>query len=927
MNKTQKFDIIRGAAGSNYWARRIASQLQCLLGISKLRGGEFDARIEAAADELIAAIQENSTLPASVAQKVEAQLADLSSAVKAYTVYCVSHAHIDMNWMWGFQETASVTIDTFRTILTLMNEYPDFKYSQSQASVYRIVEQYAPEMLEEIKRRVHEGRWEVSASTWVETDKNMPNGESLSRHILYTKRYLSKLLDICPDSIKIDFEPDTFGHNANVPEILQNGGVDYYYHCRAHDEHFMYNWVSPSGKCVLVYRDPRWYNGTVEYDSFVNDPLFCAEYGVDVNLFVYGVGDHGGGPTRRDVERIMDIASWPLMPTIKFGTYIEFFEALKKFRDKLPTVNHELNFVFTGCYTSQSRIKMSNRISEDRLYDAESLSASAYLYAGSKPKVDLFATAWENTLFNHFPDILPGSGVIETREYALGQFGKTMAAADIAANSAMYELGRAIDTSSIPFDENNHTISEGAGVGFNVDHMSGHFFPQTERGRGSVRALHLFNTTMYDRHEPVEVTIWDYPGDFGRVYISDANGKVVPFQITAQGHHYWGHSFTKLLIMAEIPAFGYNTYIIRQRDSMPLVNYSLPRDPRSDNFISDGDLVLENEHIRAVFDACDVTLKSLVDSTTGEEVVDKPSCVFRRIDENPRFGMTSWRVGPYMKVTSLNEAKNVRVTDYNHGLLKKWISYQIKFDSSVLDVTITLPNNSKTLEFDVRVDWHEIGRPDSGIPQLNFYVPVKYAAEKYRYDIPFGMVDRPDLAHDVPANSFMQIFKSEGPVVSIVTDTKYGFRGNGNAGAVTLIRSSFDPDPYPELGKHHFKLGVMLTSPDCAKQYAHTFCHPVAFASATKHGGSLPLEGKAFELSGDVMVSTVKTAEDGGLVLRISDWHGKDQPVSVKFAKTPVSAELVDITERHKLGDVKVYGDTVSFNVSSYSMATLLVKF
>jgi Alpha-mannosidase len=929
MNASQKFDIIRGAAGSNYWAQRITNELLYLLNISKLRGGEYDARIEAAADKLVAAIQSNSTLPAPAAQQAEAELADISAASKDYTVYCVSHAHIDMNWMWGYQETASVAIDTFRTMLNLMNEYPDFKFSQSQASVYRIVEKHAPEMLEEIKRRVHEGRWEVSASTWVETDKNMPNGESLSRHILYTKRYLSKLLDICPDSIKIDFEPDTFGHNANVPEILQNGGVDYYYHCRAYDGHFVYNWVSPSGKKILVYRDPRWYGGTIEYGSFVNDPMFCNEYGIDVGLLVYGVGDHGGGPTRRDVERIMDMASWPLYPTVKFGTYAEYFAALEKFRDKLPTVDHELNFVFTGCYTTQTRIKMANRIAEDRLYDSEALSASAYLYAGSTPKAELFASAWENTLFNHFHDILTGSGIIETREFAMGRFQETMATADTNANAAMRELGLAIDTSGIPFDDNNHTNSEGAGVGYNIDHNSGQFFPQTERGRGSVRALHLFNTTMYDRREPVEVTVWDYPADFGRAYITDAKGREVPFQFITNGQHYWGHNFTKLLVLAEVPAFGYNTLIIRQRDSFPLVNYSLPGDSRCDNFINDNDLVLENEHIRAIFNSEDVTLKSLVDKKTGEEVIDpaKPSCIFRRIDENPRFGMTSWRVGPYMKVTSLNSAQNVRLTDYQHGSLRKLISYQIKFDSSTLDVTVSLPENAKTLEFDIRVDWHEIGRGETCIPQLNFYVPVKYTAEKYRYDIPFGMIDRVPLAHDVPANSFMQIYKSEGNVVSVVADSKYGFRGIDDSGAVTLIRSSFDPDPYPELGRHHIKLGVMLTCPDCAKKYAQLFCHPVVFSSGTKHGGSLPLCGKAFELDGDVMVSAVKTAEDGGLVLRVSDWHGKAQQVSVKFEKQPVSAELVDLTERHKLGEAKVSGDSVSFEVGANSLATLLIKF
>lgn len=114
MNISQKFDIIHSVSNSSYWAKRIDSQLRCLAGLSKIRGGEFDSRIEAAADELVAAISENQTLPAPVAQKVEAQLSDLSDAVKAYTIYCVSHAHIDMNWMWGYQETAAVTIDTFQ---------------------------------------------------------------------------------------------------------------------------------------------------------------------------------------------------------------------------------------------------------------------------------------------------------------------------------------------------------------------------------------------------------------------------------------------------------------------------------------------------------------------------------------------------------------------------------------------------------------------------------------------------------------------------------------------------------------------------------------------------------------------------------------------------------------------------------------------
>ena len=186
-------------------------------------------------------------------EEAERILAPVAKTAKSYHIHCMGHAHIDMNWMWGYNETASLTVDTFRTVLDLMKEYPDFKFSQSQASVYKIIEEHAPEMLTEIAGRVHEGRWELSASTWVENDKNMPSGESLSRHILYTKRYLSKLFDIDPKTIEIDFEPDTFGHNITTPEVCAQGGVKYYYHCRGREAApCAYVWKSRAGGELLV---------------------------------------------------------------------------------------------------------------------------------------------------------------------------------------------------------------------------------------------------------------------------------------------------------------------------------------------------------------------------------------------------------------------------------------------------------------------------------------------------------------------------------------------------------------------------------------------------------------------------------------------------------------------------------------------------
>ncbi|MDD4773749.1 MAG: glycoside hydrolase family 38 C-terminal domain-containing protein [Eubacteriales bacterium] len=930
MNFYDKLKRLEGVCGTNYWSHRIGAEILYLASLSKTKDDIYNGRIEEALDYLGQKLDENHAITKPDALHVEQMLSDLSAEAKAIRVFCVSHAHIDMNWMWGYQETVSVTVDTFRTVLNLMKEYPDFTYAQSQASVYKIIETQAPEMIEEIKKYVHEGRWELSASTWVETDKNMPNGESLSRHILYTKRYLSKLFDVCPDSLRLDFEPDTFGHNANVPEILQKGGVDYYYHCRGYDgPNDIYRWQSPSGSEILVHRDPKWYNGQINIRSFTDIPLFCKKNNTDVYLHVYGVGDHGGGPTRRDIEAMIDNAAFPLYPTVEFGTYGKYFAELERFRSMLPVVKHELNYVFTGCYTSQSRIKMSNRLSEDRLYESEMFSAAANKLTGAPGKTELYAGAWENVLFNHFHDILPGSGIIETREHALGLFQKTLAAANTNANTAMRNIADGIDTSSIAFDESKNHTSEGGGVGFAVNHESGHAFPQAERGRGSVRVIHLFNSTMHDRKEAVEVTLWDYNYDLGRVVLTDAAGTEIPFQFTQTGAGYWGHNYTKLLVYADIPAFGYSTYIVKLRAYDAANAFASPSDARQDH-ISDDPLILENEFIKATFDPLTMAMTGLDDKTTRTSPVtpERPSALFRFIKENPRFGMTSWRVGPYMHVADLNSADfNVRVQDYRHEPLRSFLRYEIAFASSKLNVLAILKKGSKIVEFDVTVDWHEVGRPGNFIPQLNFYMPVGYASMGYKYDIPFGTIVRGDTAHDVPGNSFMQIMSGKEKSVFIVTDSKYGFRGSDNAGAVTLIRGSYDPDPYPEYGKHHFKLGVGICCDACLMKYTGEFCHPIAFNSGTKHSGGLPMSGSLFSLEGNnVKTSAVKNAEDGGLIVRLSEYNGQDEKVTLKLAFTPESASLVDITERHTVGECAVDGSEVSFTVPANSIATVLIK-
>lgn len=936
MTLYDKIAALGAKGGQSAWATRIVAELNFATELSTAHNHQYDDLIEETVDNLLAAAdEEGGVITKTAAMQAEQALMPLSEAAKAYRVHCISHAHIDMNWMWGFQETAAITVDTFRTVLDLMKEYPGFTFAQSQASTYQIIEQFAPDMIEEIKQRVAEGVWEVSASTWVETDKNMPNGESLARHILYTKRYLSKLLDLKPESLELDFEPDTFGHNVTVPEICHKGGVKYYYHCRGNSDpasESAYRWRARSGAELLVWRDPSWYNGTVDANSFNKVPAMCARNNISSFLFVYGVGDHGGGPTRRDLDRIVEIASWPIMPTVMFSTYSAFFHELETQKEGLPIREGEMNFVFTGCYTSQSRIKMANRIGEDRIYEAEFLGAAANALADGPRYNASFGKAWEQILFNHFHDILPGSGVIDTREYAMGQFQRAMAAIQTNANCAMRTLAEAIDTSALGSAPEADSISEGGGVGYMVGQHAHYGMPRTERGMGKRRIFHLFNSTQYDYEGICDLTVWDWNYDAGRAVFADADGKETACKLLNGGSHYWGHVFKQFAIKVKVPAFGYATYTLHER-AIESYGFVPGWADRYDGY-NDGDLVMENEHIKAVFDHATMQLISLIDKATGEDMVGLPACSFRLIRENTVHGMTSWRVGDYMTVENLNETCNVRVYDINLGGIRKWIRYDLPFgERSKLSVSVYLDEGSATLDFDTTIDFHEIGKPNEFIPQVNFMLPAGYATEAYRYDVPFGTLDRPAIEHDVPANSFAAAINKQGEdktALMLLSDTKYGFRGAQNAISLDLVRGSYDPDPYPEYGVHHIRIGVAVVDDvanDTLYRTAAAYIHPVAACSARGGKGNLPLVDRLLQVEGDVRISAVKTPEDfDGLVVRLSDLNGQGAAFKLTFAKAVTAAYVADLNE-NVVSELKVEDTTVSAAVEPFGVATIMVRF
>ena len=873
----------------NYWPSRIDTQMRYLKELNAAHGGCFDGLLGELTEQIDRICQAEGTITKQSALEIERAMQPASAMCKAVTVSCVGHAHIDMNWMWRFDETAMITVDTLRTMLQLMREYPQFTFAQSQASVYKLIEDYAPELLPEIRARIREGRCEVTASHWVETDKNMPSGESLTRHLLYTRKYLKELLGLTDDQFALDFEPDTFGHGANVPEILRSGGVKYMYHCRGYEGHHLYRWRAPSGAEVTVYREPTWYNETIDAASLLYVPGFCAKNGLDRLIHVFGVGDHGGGATRRDIERILDYAGWPCMPNVQFGRYIDFFRYIETL--DLPVVGHELNFIFDGCYTSQSRIKRANRAAEATLFEAELFNAMSQSCGAFPYDPQSYETLWQKVLFNHFHDILPGSGTIDTREHALGLFQQTMAGAGTRLSAALRGICGKIDTAALlPANEPlKDSTAEGAGGGYAVD---GFGYCASSPVGGKQRLFVLFNPNQGAYETSTLLTVWDWDGDPHKLKITDETGRVLEHQLLdGKPRGYWGHSCFRVRAACGLPGFGWRTVLLEEDDRFVPKTLGEGRTDEPENY------VLENAHVKAVFDPRSAALVSFVDKESGKEHIDGPG-MFRYIEEDTARGMTAWRVGRHRSDVPAAAARMSGVS----GALVRQFSFEAPVKNSLLKVNVSLDKNARHLRYDVTCDWREFGVKDQYVPQLAFRLPLARPCDAFTYDNAFGVVTRGALDHDVPGQSF-----AFAGGVMLSGDSKYGFRGCGGAMAMTLIRSSYDPDPVPEIYTHvfHMNIGLMEEAAPLALIEAARLQTREAIAVACgPQAGELPPAGSFVRVAGEAAVSSVKLAEDGrGVIVRLYSVADKDEDVTLELRRPAQSMAYVDAHE-NELGPV-----------------------
>jgi alpha-mannosidase len=876
--------------------------------------------------------------------EAEALLAPVAAVAKTYTVHNVGHAHIDMNWMWPWPETVAVTNDTFTTVLRLMDEFPEFRFTQSQASVYEIARRYNPALFERIKARVAEGRWEVVASQWVEGDKNLASGESIARHLLYTRRFMEDELGLKPEDVPIDWEPDTFGHAHTIPTLVSRGGVTRYYMCRGgrDEKPPVFWWKGPDGARVLVNLETTWYLKAVGPENASALLAFAAKTGLRDWMNVYGVGDHGGGPTRRDIRRILEMDGWPVFPRFRFSTTREFYAILEKNADRLPVLDRELNFEFTGCYTSQSQIKRYNRLGESRALDAEAAAVLALRAVGRPYPVTALRDAWTNVLFGHFHDILPGSGVRATREYESGLFQQSAATFGTVQAESLRAVAAAVDTAFAKDRVLTAPGGEDRGLGAGVGRGSGlGAISDAAHQADGPRPVVVFNPTGWPRDELVRTSVWDSGAapdrrEVRRFVVHAPDGRSFPAEIVGQGE-YWGHRYADVVFPASVGALGYAAYVLEERPAggAPAASATAP-------LKVDGEaLAFENDRLSVRFDRLTGGVVQLVDKATGLDLATPadPLALLELVVERPR-DMSAWvigdtmsRVGPLTLHSLVVETSN----PYVATLVAK-----AKVRDSELTTRYSLKAGQPWLEVEVEATWLERGGPESGTPQLRMRFPTRLEGAQARYEIPYGSIVR-GLAkgEEVPALRFADAFGTiQGKAAGflLLNDSKHGHSLDGSTLALTLLRSSYEPDPLPEIGAHSIRMALVphggaLTVAEMTRLGA-AFNQPLQVVAADVHPGRLAPTGSALLAvsPADVVVGAVKRAEgDDAIVLRVFETAGRATTARLELAPllgTPKAVEEIDFLERPVAkGTARLASRAVSVDVPAHGVASVRLRF
>ena len=753
------------------------------------------------------------------------QLESVFKLADQLTCHLVGHAHIDMNWLWLWPETVEVCKNTFSTAAKLMDEYPDFIFSQSQPAVYLAMQENEPAVFATIQDRIKRGQWDAIGTTWTEGDTNMSSGESIVRSILYGKRYMKQQFGV--DST-VCWEPDTFGHVWTLPQILAKSGIKYYYFARCNKGYPLFWWEGPDGSRVLAYSYGGYSSDISENDLLHSAVAFAKTTGIRDYMRVYGVGDHGGGPTREMLDVASDLRTRDNYPKIKFSKVSDYFETVLKTGHEFPVFKGELNTVFEGCYTTHSDIKRWNRKSENLLSCAEKFSAIAANWRVTYSTRG-FEDSWRNTCFNQFHDLLCGSAIHGSYDYSKKLYDEATSQAEFALDNSLDALVERITT-------------KGTGI-----------------------PIVVFNSLSWTRTDPVNVPS-PFSGQEGHFAVTDESGTDYPALNIGDRL-----SFTA----RDVPAMGYKVFWAH----------------RAPNPVPGGikcvQTTIENQFFRVRVDPDLGVIQSIYDKVNARHAMppDGASALLQILLEKPH-GMSAWTIGETVGHEDL--VGNTDVTLVDCGPTEATVMFDHQYGKSQFTQEVTLYDAVPRIDLRVTADWQELGTADTPAPMLKAAFPTNLKNAKATFEIPYGSIERPANGAEVPALKWIDLSESDYGV-SLLNDSKYGFDVNGAVMRATLLRSSYEPDPTPDQGIHEMTLSLYPHKGDWREaltvRRGFELNQPLIVRVTTAHAGSLPSSQSFVSISApNVVVTALKQAEDDrSLILRFYEAHGKSCRTTVKL--------------------------------------------
>ncbi len=793
---------------------------------------------------------------------------------------CIGHTHIDVAWWWTVAQTREKVCRSFATVLKLMEEYPDYKFMSSQPQLYYFLKERYPELYEQIKKRVAEGRWEPEGGMWVEADCNLTSGESLVRQFLYGKRFFKEEFGV---DNRILWLPDVFGYSGALPQIMAKCGIDYFMTTKLAWNQFnkmpydTFRWRGIDGTEILTHlittlgvgQDEKdfftTYNGMLHPDAILGGWHRYQQKDINNDILIsYGYGDGGGGPTREMLETSsrMDkgIEGVPKVRQAFARTYFDELKERVEGNKRLPTWEGELYFEYhRGTYTSMARNKRSNRKAELHMMDLELLGVLADPKV-AYPDAELDGL-WHGILINQFHDILPGSSIHEVYEVTKKEYEEMEAQISVLTDERVRAL-----------------ICEGEGVT-------------------------VLNTTGFERDDVVEL------GDCDAEALLDENGSVYPVQQTRKG---------AVAFVKDLPSKGYKTFgkVSAGEEKRPFC-------------LSPDSHALETPFYQVVFDK-NGCIGQIYDKENDRNVL-KPGEAgnLMRVYEDKPIYYDNWDVDIYYTekfwdVTDLRGFSWVEM-----GPVRATLRLERQFSHSTITQEIHFYANLRRIDFETTVDWKE----HQSLLKVHF--PVDVHTDEATFEIQYGNVTRKthrntswDKARfESCGQKWMDV--SEGHYgVSLLNDCKYGHSVKDSCIGLTLIKSGTEPNPTTDQEMHFFTYSLYPH----AETWKAAGTVPQAFflnQPALVSKGGKP--GESFSLASlnvpNVVLETVKKAEDGdGVILRMYECENARTPVTLTFNRPFASAESCNCLEEPDGEPVKVDGNKVSFLVKPFEIKTVRIR-